>query len=160
MSNFKKRIKAILLAWLLVGTLDILAAIANYLVNGGKNVTAIFRFIASGVFGTSAFTGGTGMVWYGLIFHYLIAFIWTFLFFLLYPQIRSVLKNKLLIGIIYGLFVWVVMNLVVVPLSNTPETPFAMVSALVQMTILILAIGLPLSLIANRHYSRADPVSQ
>jgi hypothetical protein len=47
-----------------------------------------FQFIASGIFGTSAFSGGNTMLALGILFHFCIAFIWTLIFFFLYPRLK------------------------------------------------------------------------
>lgn len=142
-------IKTILGAGLLVGTLDIVTACTHYALRTGKNPVAVLRFVASGVFGQDAFTGSLMPIW-GLLVHYLIAFSFTVLFFWLYPRLRLFSLNKYLLAVLFGLFVWTVMNLLIVPLSNTPKGPFNWSSALQNMAILIVMIGLPLSLIAAR----------
>ena len=65
-------------------------------------------------------------------------------------QIRFLQKNVVLTGVLYGLFVWFVMNRIVLPLSNTPPLPFTVRGALISSAILIVAIGMPLSIIAKR----------
>jgi uncharacterized membrane protein YagU involved in acid resistance len=72
------------------------------------------------VFGKKAFTGGSSMAIWGAIFHYMIGISFTLLFFLVYTTLIKFLKNKVLIGILYGVFIWVVMNLMVLPLTNAP----------------------------------------
>ncbi|MES3018760.1 MAG: hypothetical protein V4721_13320 [Bacteroidota bacterium] len=144
----------ILQAGFLVGTLDILAACLQYYLNTNKEPSGVFKFIASGIFGIKAFSGGVPMIIAGLIFHYIIALGFTFIFFILYPKIRLVIKNNIFIGITYGIFVWLVMKFLVIPVSNTPPQPFKFTSAAIAMSILIVCIGIPLSFIAARR-SRA-----
>ena len=142
--------KTVLWAGLLVGTLDISAAIINFLISGGSDPTKIFVYIASGVFGQAAFETGGPMAWWGLFFHYLIAYIWTAFFFLIYPRFAFMSGNWILIGVLYGIFVWLMMNRVVVPLANTPKSPFRLTNAIIQCLILIGMIGLPLAFIARK----------
>ena len=148
----KSPLKTILVTGLLAGTLDALAAIIHYTINGGKLPSRIFQYIASGAVGEQAFTGGTGMVILGIIFHYTIAFAFTLFFFLIYPRINLLSKNKILTAIAYGIFVWLVMNLIVVPMSNIPASPFNLKQAVIGAVILMLAIGLPVSIIIGRYY--------
>ncbi|MEO6219460.1 MAG: hypothetical protein ABIO81_03460 [Ginsengibacter sp.] len=61
---------------LLAGTLDAIAAMINYTINGGKLPSRIFQYIASGAVGTQAFKGGKGMIILGTIFHYIIALLY------------------------------------------------------------------------------------
>jgi hypothetical protein len=148
----------IIQAGLIAGTLDILSAFIYYYIKSGKtNFLVIFQFIASGIFGKSAEEGGTPMILIGFILHYAIAFSFTVFFFWLYPKMNVLSKNRLVTGIVYGLFVWTVMNLVVVPLSNTVHRPFKIEGALINMGILIVCIGLPLSYIANAYYKSLRP---
>jgi len=142
----------ILITGLLTGLLDGLAAILHFSVNGGKNPANIFKFIASGVFGKQAFSGGTIMVFWGALFHFLIALLFTAFFFLIFPKIKWLGQNKLLAGILYGIFVWVVMNCLVLPLSNTRPLPFDAGKALIAALILITCVGLPVSLMAHKYY--------
>jgi uncharacterized membrane protein YagU involved in acid resistance len=122
-------------------------------VRSGKNPLLVGNYIASAVFGkTAAYAGGAPMVIAGLLLHYFIALIFTVIFFLLYPRIYAVIKNKFVAGILYGLFVWCVMNLLVVPLTRIPAHSITLQNAAENIIILMLAIGLPVSLIAHQYY--------
>lgn len=152
----KSSIKVILLAWLLVGTLDILSAFVDYYISTGDNPLFILKYVASGALGEAAFAGGAGTMLLGLLFHYLFAFFFTVLFFWLYPRIGFLSRNKILTGIGYGIFVWIIMNLIVVQLSRAPHAPIKDMKAekiLKSALILIAMIGLPLSFIANKYFS-------
>jgi len=54
-------------AGLLVGTLDILAALFHYYISTHKNPLNVFKYIASGVFGKKAFTSGSSMITWGVV---------------------------------------------------------------------------------------------
>ncbi|MBI3122933.1 MAG: hypothetical protein HYZ10_00880 [Ignavibacteriales bacterium] len=140
-------------AGLLAGTLDILCALVQFYMRTGKNPAAVLKFIASGIFGKAALAGGTEMALLGLLFHFIIAFTWTIIFFFFYPQISHVTKNKIIAGLLYGLFIYAVMTRVVLPLSNTPKIPFNAVQAAIGIILLMFAVGLPISLIVSRFYS-------
>lgn len=143
-------IRKLLLATLLVGGLDLLAAFADYYVATGKSPEGVLKYIASGVFGKPAFTGGNQMLLWGVLFHYGIAFLFTGFFFMLYPRVPFMQKNTVVTGIIYGIFIWLVMNVIVIPLSAVPARPFDMPGAVKGAAILIGMMGLPLSLMAKR----------
>ncbi|MBS1491577.1 MAG: hypothetical protein JSS93_13710 [Bacteroidetes bacterium] len=151
----KSRWTAILQAWLIVGSLDMSAAIIQTLIYG-RNPIDMFRYIASGFFGNTALEGGTLYAVLGVLFHYCIALIWSMFFFFIYPRISFLSINKILTGILYGFFVWFVMNQLILPLSNTPPFPFKLKSALIAMSILIVAIGFPLAFLASRFFSKKD----
>jgi len=145
--------KTILLSGLLVGTLDILSAFVDYYTATGKNPLAILPYIASGVFGKSVLTdASTGMMVMGLLFHYFIAFSFTVFFFWLYSKTRLLPANWILSGFVYGIFIWVIMNLIVVQLSGVPHGPVSAMKfnkIIKSALILICMIGLPLSFIAH-----------
>ncbi|MFZ6011378.1 MAG: DUF1440 domain-containing protein [Bacteroidota bacterium] len=146
--------KTILWAGLIAGTLDGAGAVTYYLLLGRKDPIKIFNFIASGIFGKTGLTGGLPMAFAGLLFHYIIAIIWATIFFLLYPKIHHVIKNKVVLGVLYGAFVWCGMNIIVLPLSSTPPIAFVPVNAMINMAILMAFIGIPISLIVQKHYSK------
>ena len=145
--------RTVLLSGLLVGTLDITAALVQFYIKTGKDPLIVPKYIASAVFGKDAYAGGNQMVVYGFLFHYLIAFIWTLFFFFIYPRLNIRSWNRVVAGVLYGLFIWVIMNRVVVPMSKAPVSAFNLKQAVIAALILIAAIGLPLSFIAHRFYS-------
>jgi hypothetical protein len=134
----------ILKAGLLAGLLDILAAFATFYIKTGKNPVIILKFIASGVFGNTAFSGGLEMAGLGLLFHFVIAFLFAAIFVLV-ARILPETSVKLPAGILYGLFIWLVMNLIVVPLSGAPKQSFHLPDAILNAAILIICVGLPIS---------------
>ena len=153
-TSIKFPVKLILLSGLLVGTLDIAAAFADFYISTGKNPLVVLSYIASGVFGKSVIGGGAGIMLMGLLFHYLIASAFTTFFFWLYSNTRLLSGNRILTGFAYGIFIWVIMNLVVVQLSAVPHGPIsAMKFNKIIKAALILAgmIGLPLSFIAYKY---------
>jgi uncharacterized membrane protein YagU involved in acid resistance len=143
-------LKAILKTGLIAGTLDILAAIV---ILAKMNAVGVLQYIASGVFGKEAFSGGTIMAIAGLIFHYIIAFSFTTFYFIVFPYVPFLGKQKLVGGVLYGAFVWSVMNLIIVPLSSTNKSPLTWNGASLNVAILIVCIGLPISLLASKYYS-------
>jgi len=141
---------------LLAGTLDITAACLQYYIKTGKGPSGVLKFVASGWFGQKALEGGNTMIAAGLAFHYLIAMGVTVFFFITAGFWFSVFKNKWLTGIAYGIFVWCITNLIIVPLSATPKFPFKPINAWIAAAILILCIGLPLSFSASKKGKNTD----
>ncbi len=83
---FKISLKTILISGLLVGTLDILSAFVDVYISSGKNSLVVLNYIASAAIGKTAFAGGVGIQLLGLLFHFIIAFLFTVLFFWLYSK--------------------------------------------------------------------------
>ncbi|HSC53149.1 MAG TPA: hypothetical protein VLC98_06015 [Phnomibacter sp.] len=152
----KISIASLLSAALLVGTLDIIAACLQFYIKTQKGPAPVLKFIASGVFGKAAFSSGNSMIFYGLAFHYIIALLFTVFFFFMVSQFPKMLQRPIITGILFGAFVWVVMNLLVLPLSNTNKGPIVVSAAITGMLILMVCIGIPLALIAARKIKKGD----
>lgn len=143
----------ILIAGFIAGTIDILSAI--FILAGG-NAVGTLKYIASGVFGKSAFEGGNEMAVYGLIFHYIIAACWTGAFILLYPKLPFLHWNKWFNAIAYGLIVQTLMSFIVLPLTHIPPRNFNLWGFTENALILMYAIGLPAVLAADLFYKREE----
>ncbi|NIG55174.1 DUF1440 domain-containing protein [Chitinophaga sp. Cy-1792] len=137
-------------AALLAGTLDLVTTLIMYVLRTHRPFTDILLFISSALFGPAAFSGHKAMPWFGVLIHYAIAFVFSTLFFVLYPLIRKGIRNTFLIAVLYGCFIWVIMNLVVLPMTHVKPVPITTFGVAVGAGILILMIGLPLAIIANK----------
>ncbi len=157
-SKTQNSLRTIISAWLTAGTLDITVASIYYPAVYGIKLIRMYQGIASGVLGAKAFTGGIATAALGLALHYLIALIWTILFFILYPRIRLLSKNRPATAALYGVFVSFVMRLVVLPLSNVNHNagPVDVRAFAVDTIILMFTIGSPMSLIIGKYYSRTS----
>jgi hypothetical protein len=148
-------VNAMLVTGLVAGVLDGLAAVLLHLVRGGRTPERIFNYIASGVFGPAAMTGGTPMVLAGIVFHLCIAMIWTAIFFFAARQFPVLRRQILAAAVAYGIFVWIMMNKVVLPLSRVQlGGPPAWNSILIGASVLIVCIGLPAAVGAQRYFNR------
>lgn len=151
----KSKSGTIFLSALIAGTLDILAALIIYdLILQKTTSIKILQSIASGIFKKEAYSGGSQMALYGLLLHYFIALIFAWFYFTIYPYFNFLKKNTVLSGILYGIFVWIIMNLVVLPtvFPSLPEKHLDF-PLILSMLILIFCIGIPIALITKKHYS-------
>lgn len=146
-------LKSILIAGIIAGTMDATGATIAYLLRGGENPIKIWNYVGSGIFGEASIKGGMAYALMGLLFHYIIAIIWTTIFFKIHKYLLMISKNWIVLAIIYGIVVWVGMNLIVVPLSNTPKGPMTLNGALIAGFVLIICIGSPISYLAKKYYS-------
>ena len=150
--------KTILLITLIAGTLDILSAITHISINTGKFPSWIFKAIAGGVLGRErAMSGGWATGLLGFFIHYLITFLFTLFYFLIYPRVPLLWKNKYLSAIGLGWFVFVVMNYLVLPLCALPYSPPKFPGAFVGLVMLPIVIGLPVAIGASRYYGKNPP---
>lgn len=136
-----------MLAWFIAGTLDILAAI--FILAGG-NAAGVFRYIAHAALGEAAYRGGVMMVMLGIVFHYFIAFCFTFCYFLVARFFPFLRKHVIISGLLYGIFIWAFMHFLVLPLTHNPPAPFSFAGDWKSIVILMLAVGLPVALL-NKH---------
>jgi hypothetical protein len=144
-------LQAIVFSGLCIGIADgIAAALSNFLMKG-VSPDRVFKFVASGVFGMKAFAGNVEMVAAGLFFHFLIAMSFTAFFFIVASSLKNLLNNVLLAGTGYGCGVWLVMNFMVIPLSNTPPISFQTDSVIVGILVHIFIIGIPIAWLAKQH---------
>jgi hypothetical protein len=139
--------RAILLATLVAGTLDILAAI----VQAGGAAGTVLRSVAAGPLGAGAASGGTGMAIAGLVIHFLLMAIIAAVFVLAAARLPMLLRQPLIWGPVYGLAIWIVMYLIVLPLrwpGTFPLTDPASIAWAIAFHMLL--VGLPIALIAAR----------
>lgn len=137
-------------AWLLVAVLDIIAAMLSFYLSTGKSPAIVLKFIASAVVGSDAYTGGLTSMLLGMVLHFLVAFLFTLFFFLVYKPLALYRYNVYLVGILYGMFIWLVMNKLVLPITPVMQQPFKWVEAGRAMLILITMIGLPLAFMLKK----------
>ncbi|HEX2534216.1 MAG TPA: hypothetical protein VHK69_10795 [Chitinophagaceae bacterium] len=149
----------ILQAGWLAGLLDLLAALLTYYLMTGKNPAAVPLYIASGIAGRAAFSGGTGMVALGVLLHFVIAIASAGIFVFLYRSSAAVRRYWLLSGLVFGALVWAMMNGVVLPLSAAPAQPLTRTGLLTGLTTVILMVGLPVAWTAHRTLRTALSVS-
>jgi hypothetical protein len=138
--------------WLLVGLLDILAAFISFYLSTGKSPLIVLKFISSAVMGAHAYNDGVVSVLLGLVLHFVVAFLFTLFFFLLYKPLRLYAYNTYIIAIVYGSFIWLVMNRLVLPLTSVKQSSFQLWEAAKAVMILVVMIGLPLAFRMKQRY--------
>lgn len=146
-----RRFSAIVWIGLIAGTLDITD---NLIFNQFRGIspTRVFRYIASGLIGTRAAQGGMASVALGVVLHYLIALIWTAVFYAASRKLPILLRRPVICGLLYGGAVYLFMNWVVLPLSAVPHVRSAMTTAsrINGVLALLFCIGLTISLLTRR----------
>ena len=144
--------KSIFITTLIAGTLDIIVACLNAYLSSNITPDIVLKYIASGAFGNAAFSGGIGMMMYGILFHFFIAFACTMTFFLLYPTLSFLKQNVYLNAVLIGLIAWFVTTIIIIPLSQIPPSPIKFSQVLIAISILIMCIGLPIAYAAKGYY--------
>jgi uncharacterized membrane protein YagU involved in acid resistance len=113
-------ITAILLAGLIAGTVDVGAA---SLITG-LNPIVILHAIASGALGKASFHGGLQTAGIGLLLQWMMGIIIAAIYIVAAQVIPLLGRAWLAMGLLYGVGIYFVMNLVVVPLSNAGFKPY------------------------------------
>jgi len=149
-------VRRIATAGAVMAVLDILYAWLNWVVVQKVITTQqLFQSIAAGVLGRQAASaGGAGSAALGAVLHVVIAFIWAIVFYAAVrslPALRravSTTRGAIVAGLLFGVVVYLGMNYVVVPFSNTgrgfPKIGAPFFINLVQH---MLMVGLPIALI-------------
>jgi phage shock protein PspC (stress-responsive transcriptional regulator) len=144
--------KAISIAGLTCGALDISAALVVYGLMGSKPLR-LLQGIAGGILGPRTYSGGTSTALLGLALHFVIAFGAATVFFLASRVVPLLLNHAVVSGVLYGIAVYFFMNRVVVQLSAATKFPFSIKMMLIGVIIHIFCVGIPISL-SIRRYAR------
>lgn len=174
-STQPKAAKAIFLATLVGGVLDACGAMIHFkILVPHSNPLTIWRSVAGGAFGDTARSGGLfPWIIVGLLFHFLIVFLFASFFYFIYPRIGVLKRNLIIAGLVYGIFIWLVMNFIVLPLSNirSQNKMWAIVSTngklhavfqgtsnvkqmIIGIVIIMFCVGLSLALILGKYYKK------
>ena len=129
---------------LTAGALDILYAIGFWGIKGVAP-SRILQSIAAGVQGKeAAVAGGMSSALLGLLLHFVMALMMAGAYYLAGRRLPILVRRPLLLGALYGLLLYVVMNYIVVPLSaigpNPPPTGLWMACSIVAHVVLV---GIP-----------------
>ena len=63
-------------------------------------------------------------------------------------------KSRVLNGLGYGLFIWLTMNLLIVPMSRIPARPFVLLNIVTGILILMVMVGMSVAFIVPKYYMR------
>jgi hypothetical protein len=140
---------AILYGGLAVGVLDGLAAVILTLLHG-RSPSRMFQGIAKGLIGDASLNGGWATVLLGMSLHFLIAFIWATIYYSASVRLPTLIRRPAIWGPIYGVVVFLAMQIIVLPLSAIRKPPFFFVAPLQGIIVHIVCVGLPIAFFAWR----------
>lgn len=138
-------VRAVVLGGLTVALLDIADAIIYYGFQGATPIR-IFQSIARGVLGRAAFDGGLPAALLGLGLHCFISLTIVLVFYLAAARLPALARRPWRSGTVYGLGVYAVMYLVVLPLSRVGMPHFRSSDVLDELFIHIFGVGIPAAL--------------
>jgi Na+/alanine symporter len=138
---------AIFVGGLIAGALDLTAAFILY----GPGVP---RGIAAGLLGRTAFQGGVGTYVLGILLHFLIACSAAAIYYAASRKLEFMTEHAVVCGLFYGIAVFLLMNLIVLPLSALhAKGPYQLVGLVRGLLIHMILIGLPIAF-SVRRFSR------
>ena len=112
----------------------------------------VLQYMASGALGMAAFEGGIATALLGVIFHLIFSFVIAGVFILSASRIPLLRRYAIAGSLLCGLGVFIVMHMVVTPLSATPPIPAPSIPGLIEDILEhILVVGLPLGILVQRN---------
>ena len=141
---------------LIAGTADVI--IYHWFVTsvlGGVPLIIVYQYIASGALGESAFAGGIPTALLGALFHFIFSIVIAGVFILGVDRIPLLRRHIIPGALLYGFGVFIVMNMIVIPLSATPPLPAPTTPELiVDLINHMLVFGLLLGILVQRSAER------
>jgi len=114
----------------LVAVLDGTFAVLYHVnVLGAAAFRRVWQSVASGWIGKASFDGGPATVSLGLATHLLVALIWTLIYTFVVQRVGFVERRiqtprgRILVGLVFGAFIWCFMDFAVIPLSQARQSP-------------------------------------
>jgi hypothetical protein len=143
-------LNAILLGGFVAGTIDIAAAVLINMISP----VIILRFIAGGLLGRPALSGGTPVALLGLVLQWAMSLIIAAVYVLAARRLPILRRRWIVGGLVYGVVIFFVMNYVVVPLSAWGKWPGFTVEKFAENLVAMLLFGLIIAFFAR--YSTPD----
>ena len=135
---------AILVGGLIAGALDLTSAFITY----GPGVP---RAIAGGLLGRGAMHGGAGTYVLGILLHFFIACSAAAIYYAVSRKLEFLTGHPVVCGLFYGIAVFLVMNLIVLPLCALhAKGPYQYWGLVRGLLIHMILIGLPIALSVRR----------
>lgn len=145
-----------LLGGLIAAALDIVYAIVLWSFRGVSAIR-ILQSVASGLLGSSAYAGGVATAVLGLIVHFALMLIIAAIFYVGARRVDFVVRHPITAGALFGIAVFWVMNLIVLPLSAYPGG-FVFDATEVALGLLahVFLIGVPIALATRVGWVRTN----
>ena len=112
--------------------------------------------IASGLLGRDSYSGGVATASLGLALHFLIAFTAATVFYAASRRLTVLINRPVVSGLLYGILVWLFMDLVVLPLTFHRSSVRSVSAVAIGLMIHMLCVGLPISLAVHRYSTRPE----
>ena len=152
-------IRGVLVGGLIAGALDIAFAISFAAYNGTAPLQ-LLQIVASGAFGKAALNGGPPMAAFGLAAHFGLSVAWATVYLLLARSRPRLARHALACGVAFGILVFLVMRLVVLPASAFPfPVRFRPVATVLDLLSHMFLFGVPIALAIRRVVATERPAA-
>jgi hypothetical protein len=145
----------------IAGTLD-LAFAFTFAGMHGASPLRVLQFIASGLLGKDSFGDGWWSGALGAVCHYTILTVATALYLVTSRRFIALARHPFICGPLYGVAIYLVMNLIIVPLSAVQSHGHTLEGVVSDMASHLFFVGLPIALLVRRHWlargDSADPM--
>jgi hypothetical protein len=153
-------VRAIAFGGSIAAALDILFAI-SFWAYYGVPAMRVLQSVASGVLGKAAYSGGAPAAALGLALHFAMAYVFACAFLLSSRRFVLLVRRPVLSGVLFGVMVFLVMRLVVLPLSAFPHpVTFKPVATILDLLSHMFFFGVPIALAVSRMQGRQPPAGQ
>jgi len=113
---------------------------------------AVLQYITSGILGNAAFEGGIATALIGVHINFFISLVIAGVFILSAERIPLLRRHAIAGALLYGIGVFIVMNMLVIPLSAAPVIPPPTLPWLIEIVVdHMLVVGLPLGILVRRN---------
>ena len=136
------------------GLLDALYATVLWGFILGDNPAGVWQSVAAGLLGKASYQGGNGTALLGLALHFFIAFVMALVYVRASRRLPLLIQRPILMGVSYGVALYLVMNFVVVPLSAIGFHAPTLKGAIRAFIPHVLFVGPAISWIAARRDSK------
>jgi hypothetical protein len=137
---------------LVAGVFDIAYACVFWALKADVPATRIFQSVAAGLLGRASFEGGTPTAALGLTLHFFNAIIMSAVYFLAADRLAVLHRRPLILGGLYGLGIYGVMNYVVIPLSAASPGSRDPLWIVLSIVVHVVLIGIPIALATRMAY--------
>lgn len=147
---------SVLVGGLLVALGDFIFATTLWFSWDAEGLKRVFQTIAVGVLGQASYEGGAQSAVLGAALHVLMATAFVAIYALVARRHTSLLSRPVVLGALYGVVLYVVMNFVVMPLSRVGRSPsFAHPDWIAYAVLAHMVFGVICVLFARRALRRA-----
>ncbi len=148
----RSAIRAIAVGAIVAGVLDAtFAVIVDVVILRAFSLLGVLQWIASGLLGSSAFSGGVATAGLGVAIHFAIAGAFAAVYYAVSLRVRALRTHAVPVGIAYGAAIWLLMDLIVLPQSGVPKAGFDPIVFTAFLLDHAFFVGLPIAVAVKRY---------